>query len=86
MLNYFEAPKPERADYLGPDGYRYIDVPETDEFEGGTFHAEEVVWLMQTRKWPERRLIHINGRRDDNRWANLKLSDDPADLPFWNRR
>lgn len=39
--------------------------------------AHAIVWLVATGDWPER-IDHINGVRDDNRFANLRESDAAA--------
>lgn len=36
------------------------------------YRAHRVCWLLQTGSWPNLLLDHINGRRSDNRWCNLR--------------
>jgi hypothetical protein len=60
----------ERADFLGDDGYRYIEV------DGQLHRADACVWLWMTGQWPNSEVIHINGDRGDNRWANLRLKEN----------
>jgi hypothetical protein len=40
-----------------------------------TYLAHRLAWLWVTGSWPNRDLDHINGRPDDNRWANLREAD-----------
>ena len=41
-------------------------------FAGRMPQEHRVAWLMVTGWWPTGELDHINGRRDDNRFANLR--------------
>lgn len=34
-------------------------------------YAHRIIWLYQTRKWPDK-IDHINHDRKDNRWVNLR--------------
>ena len=36
------------------------------------YRVHRVCWLLHTGKWPTLLLDHINGRRSDNRWRNLR--------------
>jgi hypothetical protein len=47
-------------------GYRNIKVG------GHMYLAHRLAWLYMTGKWPNALLDHINGIRDDNRFANLR--------------
>lgn len=35
-------------------------------------HAQNVIWLMKTGKWPEQEVDHKNRIKYDNRWKNLR--------------
>jgi hypothetical protein len=36
------------------------------------YRAHRVAWLITTGLWPDDKLDHLNGVRDDNRWENLR--------------
>lgn len=51
------------------DGYRKVFI------DGGYYPAHRIIWLMVTGEllvYPKAEIDHINGQRDDNRWANLR--------------
>lgn len=37
------------------------------------YRAHRLAWLHVTGEWPSGEVDHINGRRDDNRWLNLRV-------------
>jgi hypothetical protein len=36
------------------------------------YKSHRVIWLMQTGRWPEPECDHLNRKRSDNRWSNLR--------------
>lgn len=56
----------EIAGHIRKDGYNHIGAG----FE--KFLAHRLAWLFMTGAWPTCDLDHINRRRADNRWANLR--------------
>lgn len=51
------------------DGHGYIIVT----LRGlGRKKLHRIIWLMMTGKWPAGEIDHINRKRDDNRWSNLR--------------
>lgn len=55
----------ERADYLGPDGYMYVDI------DGVAYRAERLAWLY-VHKEDREDIIHIDGDITNNRLSNLR--------------
>lgn len=54
------------AGSLNRNGYVIIGV------DGGLFRAHRLAWLHMTGEWPEQHIDHIDGIRNNNRWANLR--------------
>lgn len=47
-------------------GYRSIKI------DGRQYLAHRLAWLYINGVWPSEFIDHINGSKDDNRWANLR--------------
>lgn len=56
------------AGHISLAGYRVINV------DGVLYYAQRLAWLMQTGCFPASDMDHRNGRRDDNRWSNLRMA------------
>jgi hypothetical protein len=55
----------ESADYLGPGGYRYIDI------DGKTYRADKIAWFFVHGKWPTD-VEHLDGDLTNNQLKNLR--------------
>src|SRR6516162_3957825 len=56
------------------DGYRYIGI---DRHE---LLAHRLIWLWGTGDWPKCQIDHINRKRADNRWVNLREADNSQQM------
>lgn len=57
------------AGVIGPDGYRKIRI------DGRLHTAHRLACMYMTGAWPEDRIDHIDGIRDNNAWVNLRQAD-----------
>lgn len=48
------------------------------------YRAHRLAWLWMTGCWPAAEVDHVNGKRDDNRWSNLR--DVPPTINRQNQR
>lgn len=48
------------------NGYRLIKIAKV------IYKAHRLAWLYKTGRWPKHQIDHINGKRSDNRFANLR--------------
>jgi len=63
-----------------PSGNGYLLV----RFGGRLYKVHRVIWLIVTGAWPANQIDHLNGKRSDNRIANL--SDKTGTQNMWNRQ
>lgn len=56
----------QRAGWLNPNGYRYIEVC------GERFLAQRLAWFYVTGEWPPHEIDHKDCDRNNNRWSNLR--------------
>lgn len=54
------------------DGYNVVDAKVLGIGDEDV-RFDHLIWLRQTGIWPDHGVIHINGDRSDDRWANLRL-------------
>lgn len=59
-------------------GYRRVVVDK--EF----YMVHHLIWLYMTQEWPQNQIDHINGRRDDNRFCNLREASGSQNA--WNSK
>jgi hypothetical protein len=49
----------------------YIDV----KIKGKSFKAHRIAWALVTGSWPIYEIDHIDGKRSNNKWDNLRKSN-----------
>lgn len=65
------------AGTLDSKGYIAINI------NGKLNRAHRLAWLYMTGKWPQQEIDHINLKRSDNRWCNLRQASRKEN--GWNR-
>ena len=48
--------------------------------DGKMYKAHRVAFLLMTGDWPTDQIDHINGKRSDNKWANLRAATNAENL------
>ncbi len=54
------------AGYIAHTGYHSVGI------DGVDMLAHRVIYAMMTGDWPPDQIDHINGVKNDNRWANIR--------------
>jgi hypothetical protein len=60
----------EPIGHINADGYRVINI------EGRDYYMHDLVCAYMSGGWYNGEIQHINGNKDDNRWANLDFACD----------
>lgn len=68
------------AGSISTEGYIVIRI------DGTSYRAHSLAWLYMTGDWPAALVDHINGVRDDNRWANLRQATNQQNCANGKRR
>ena len=58
-----------KGDLAGEDSQGSINITINKK----AYRANRLAWLYMKGEWPAYDVKYINGIKDDNRWANLKL-------------
>ena len=58
------------AGFVNEKGYRVIKV------KGKAYKAHRLAWMYVYGEWPNGQIDHINGDKEDNRIANLRIVTD----------
>lgn len=56
------------------------------KIDGNRMFLHQAAWLYMTGEWPAFQIDHANGRRNDNRWANLRRADQNLNSANMRRR
>jgi len=62
--------------YHKDTGYIYLSV------DGRKYLSHRLAWLWVNGVWPSKQIDHVNGKRDDNRWINLREATNSQNQ--WN--
>jgi len=68
----------DKVGTLKPNGYILILI------NSKLYRAHRLAWLYMTSNWPENDIDHINGKRDDNRFCNLR--EATKEQNNWNKK
>jgi hypothetical protein len=67
-------PRSGVAGHVNKQGYRRIQVGSR------LYAAHQLVWLVETGDWPSSMIDHRDGERDNNRFGNLRISNNSFNL------
>lgn len=68
LKDRYRAKAGSRAGYRRPDGYWVVTV------FGHSYRVGRLAWFFHYDNWPAAEIDHINGIRDDDRIANLRIA------------
>jgi hypothetical protein len=64
----------QQAGWIEPEGYIHVSIDQVH------MKGHRVAWAMYYGAWPDGNLDHINGVRNDNRIANLRIADQHQNI------
>ena len=70
LVRRHTAKKGCNCGFITSAGYVEISI------KGNYYKAHRLAWLYMTGKWPEDQIDHINRVRNDNKWSNLRESNN----------
>lgn len=65
-IKYLNKEIGDEAGHLAKSGYRSVGI------KGKEYRVHRIIYLMQTGKWPDNQIDHIDRIKDNNRWTNLR--------------
>lgn len=67
LVNMGSAKRGGIAGHIDKQGYRYLTILKK------VYLAHRIAWFYVHKVWPDNEIDHVNGVRDDNRIANLRV-------------
>jgi hypothetical protein len=55
-------------------GHRHVDGYIRVKIDKVVYHAQHIIWLLQTGRYPSREIDHKDGDTYNNRWKNFRLA------------
>lgn len=72
--NAYSARAGHLAGRVMRDGYRRVLVARQ------SYAVHRIIWLIVVGDWPQHTIDHIDGKRDNNRWSNLRDITQTANI------